>query len=108
VGRKLAYPHNYQTRSRGLDETRTDLVVTNEEQDSDTKASGSWAAPIPWYDNHEVGPGIDIWVEEKTLWLHYRRNGTAGSCSVGTRRVANARGSRCRDQIEAYGRQFDT
>jgi hypothetical protein len=67
VGCKLAYPHHYQTRSRGLDETRTDLVVTNEEQDSDTEASGSWAAPIPRYDNHEVGPRIDIWAEENAM-----------------------------------------
>jgi hypothetical protein len=67
VGRKLAYPHHYQTRSRGLDETQMELVVTNEEQDSDTEASGSWAAPIPRYDNHEVGPRIDIWAEENAM-----------------------------------------
>jgi hypothetical protein len=36
VGRKLAYPHPYQTKSRGLDEAPTELVVTNEEEDSDT------------------------------------------------------------------------
>jgi hypothetical protein len=36
VGRKLAYPHHYQTRSRGLDEAPTELVVTNEEEDSNT------------------------------------------------------------------------
>jgi hypothetical protein len=55
VGRKLAYPHHHQTRSRGLDEAPTELVVTNEEEDSD-KASGSWAVSIPRYDNHKVGP----------------------------------------------------
>jgi hypothetical protein len=54
VGRKLEYPHHYQTRSRGLDEAPTELVVTNEEEDSDTEASGSWAVTIPRYDNHEV------------------------------------------------------
>jgi hypothetical protein len=50
-----------------LDETQTELVVTNEEQDFDTEASGSWAAPIPRYDNHEVGPRIDIWAEENAM-----------------------------------------
>jgi hypothetical protein len=39
VGRQLAYPHHYQTRSRGLDEAPTELVVTNKEEDSDTEAS---------------------------------------------------------------------
>jgi hypothetical protein len=41
--------------------------VTNEEQDSDTKASGRRAAPIPRYDNHKVGPRIDIWAEENAM-----------------------------------------
>jgi hypothetical protein len=67
VERKLAYPHRHQTRLRGLDEPQTELVVINEEEDSDTKASGSWAAPIPRYDNHEVGPRIDIWAEEEAM-----------------------------------------
>jgi hypothetical protein len=47
-----------------LDEAQTELVVTNEGQDSDTESSGSWAAPIPRYNNHEVGPRIDVWAEE--------------------------------------------
>jgi hypothetical protein len=67
VGRKLAYPHPYQTRSRGLDEAPTELVVTNKEEDSDTKASGSWAVSIPRHDNHEVGPRIDVWAEENAM-----------------------------------------
>jgi hypothetical protein len=67
VGRKLAYPHPYQTRSRGLDEAPTELVVTNKEEDSDTEASGSWAVLIPRYDNHEVGPRIDVWAEENAM-----------------------------------------
>jgi hypothetical protein len=67
VGRKLAYPHHYQTRSRGLDEAPTELVITNEEEDSDTEASGSWAVSIPRYDNHEVGPRIDVWAEENAM-----------------------------------------
>jgi hypothetical protein len=67
VGRKLAYPHHYQPRSRGLDEAPTELVVTNEEEDSDTEASGSWAISIPRYDNHEVGPRIDVWAEENAM-----------------------------------------
>jgi hypothetical protein len=50
-----------------LDEAQTELVVTNEEQESDTKASESWAGPIPRYDNHEVGPRIDIWAEENAM-----------------------------------------
>jgi hypothetical protein len=67
VGRKLAYLHHYQTRSRGLDEAPTELVVTNKEEDSDTEASGSWAVSIPRYDNHEVGPRIDVWAEENAM-----------------------------------------
>jgi hypothetical protein len=50
-----------------LDEPQTELVVATEEEDSDTEASGSWAAPIPRYDNHEVGPRIDIWAEEEAM-----------------------------------------
>jgi hypothetical protein len=41
-----------------------ELVVTNKEQDSDTEASGS---SIPRYDNHEVGPRIDVWAEENAM-----------------------------------------
>jgi hypothetical protein len=67
VKRKLAYPHRHQTRLRGFDEPQTELAVVNEEEDSDTEASGSWAAPIPPYDNHEVGPRIDIWAGEKAM-----------------------------------------
>jgi hypothetical protein len=67
VERKLAYPHRHQTRLRGLDEPQTELAVINEEEDSDTEASGSWAAPIPRYDNHEVGPMIDVWAEKETM-----------------------------------------
>jgi hypothetical protein len=65
VERKLAYRH--QTRLRGLDEPQTELAVINEEEDSDTDASGSWAAPIPRYDNHEVEPRIDVWTEEEAM-----------------------------------------
>jgi hypothetical protein len=50
-----------------LDEPQTELVVVNEEEDSDTEASKSWAAPIPRYDNHEVGPRIDIWAEKEAM-----------------------------------------
>jgi hypothetical protein len=50
-----------------LDEAPTELVVTNEEEDSDTEASGSWAVSIPRYDNHEVGPRIDVWAEENAM-----------------------------------------
>jgi hypothetical protein len=64
---KLAYPHRHQTRLRGLDEPQMELAVINEEEDSDTEASGSWAAPIPRYDNHEVGPRIDIWAGEEAM-----------------------------------------
>jgi hypothetical protein len=67
VERKPAYPHRHQTRLRGLDEPQTELAVINEEEDSDTEASGSWAAPIPRYDKHEVGPRIDIWAEEEAM-----------------------------------------
>jgi hypothetical protein len=67
VERKLAYPHRHQTRLRGLDEPQTELAVINEEEDSDTEASGSWAASIPRYDNHEVGPRIDVWAEEEAM-----------------------------------------
>jgi hypothetical protein len=45
----------------------SELAVINEEEDSDTEASGSWIAPIPRYDNHEVGPRIDIWAEEEAI-----------------------------------------
>jgi hypothetical protein len=41
--------------------------VIKEEEDSDTEASGSWAATIPRYENHEVGPRIDVWAEENTM-----------------------------------------
>jgi hypothetical protein len=67
VERKLAYPHRHQTRLRGLDEPQTELAVINEEEDSDTEVSGSWAASIPPYDNHEVGPRIDIWAEKEAM-----------------------------------------
>jgi hypothetical protein len=50
-----------------LDEPQTELAVINEEEDSDTKAIESWAAPIPRSDNHEVGPRIDIWAEEEAM-----------------------------------------
>jgi hypothetical protein len=50
-----------------LDEAPTELVVTNEEEDSDTEASGSWAVLIPRYDNHKVGPRIDVWAEENAM-----------------------------------------
>jgi hypothetical protein len=67
VKRKMAYFHRYQTRARGLDEPETSLSVIKEEEDSDTEASGSWAAAIPRYKNHEVGPRIDIWAEENMM-----------------------------------------
>jgi hypothetical protein len=67
VERKLAYPHRHQTRLRGLDEPQTELAVINEGEDSDTEASGSWAAPLLWYDNHVVGPRIDVWAEEEAM-----------------------------------------
>jgi hypothetical protein len=67
VERKLAYPHRHQTRLRGLDEPQTELAVINKEEDSNTEASGSWAAPIPRYNNHEVGPRFDIWAEEEAM-----------------------------------------
>jgi hypothetical protein len=68
VERKLAYPHRHQTtRLRGLDKPQTELAVINEEEDSNTEASESWAAPILQYDNHEVGPGINIWAEEEAM-----------------------------------------
>jgi hypothetical protein len=67
VKRKLAYFHRYQTRSRGLDQPETSLSVSKEEKDSDTKASGSWAAAISRCENHEVGPRIDVWAEEKLM-----------------------------------------
>jgi hypothetical protein len=67
VERKLAYSHRHQTRLRGLDEPQTELAVINEEEDSDTEASGSQAAPIPRYDNHEVGPRIDVWAEKEAM-----------------------------------------
>jgi hypothetical protein len=67
VERKLADPHRHQTRLRGLDEPQTELAVINEEEASDIKASGSWATPILRYDNHEVGPRIDIRAEEEAM-----------------------------------------
>jgi hypothetical protein len=76
VGRKLAYPHRHQTRLRGLDNAQTELVIAKEAQDSDTKASKSSAAPIPRYENHEVGPRIDIWAEKDAMAsLSTERNG---------------------------------
>jgi hypothetical protein len=66
VKRKLAYFHRYQTRARGLDQPETGSVI-KEEEDSDTEASGSWAAAIPRCENHEVGPRIDVWAEESTM-----------------------------------------
>jgi hypothetical protein len=50
-----------------LDEPHTELAVVNEEEDSDTEASGSWAASIPRYDNYEMEPRIDIWAEEEAM-----------------------------------------
>jgi hypothetical protein len=67
VKRKLAYFHRYQTRARGLDKPETSLYVIKEEEDSDTEPSGSWAAAIPRYKNHEVGPRMDVWVEENMM-----------------------------------------
>jgi hypothetical protein len=67
VKRKLAYFHRYQTRSRGFDQPETGLSVIKEEDDSDTKASGSWAATIPRCEKHEVGPRIDVWAEKNTM-----------------------------------------
>jgi hypothetical protein len=113
VERKLAYPHWHQTRLRGLDNPPTELAVINKEEDSDTEANGSWAVPMPRYDNHEVGPRIDIWAEEEAI-ASLSQNGTTEAVQWGQGRStpeapeANARGSRCRDQIEAYGRQLDT
>jgi hypothetical protein len=69
VKRKLADFHRYQTRSRGLDQPETCLSVIKEEEDSDTKASGSWAAIIPRCENHKVGPRIDVWAEKNTMSL---------------------------------------
>jgi hypothetical protein len=113
VERKLAYPHRHQTRLRGLDEPQMEHAVINEEEDSDTEASKSWAAPIPRYDNHEVEPRIDIWAEEEAMAsLSAERNKKGVQWGQGRSTPeapeANARGSRCRDQIEAYGRQLDT
>jgi hypothetical protein len=85
VKRKLAYFHRYQTRSRGLDQPEIGLSVIKEEEDSDTEASGSWAATIPRCENHEVGPRIDVWAKEKTMSLLSMDRG--GSCSTGTRVV---------------------
>jgi hypothetical protein len=48
--------------------------VTNEEQNSDTEASGSWAAPIPRYDNHKVGSRIDMAEENAMASLSTERN----------------------------------
>jgi hypothetical protein len=67
VERKLAYPHHHQTTLRGLEEPQTELVVANEEEHSDTEAIGSWAAPIPQCNNHEVLPKIDIWAGEEAM-----------------------------------------
>jgi hypothetical protein len=69
VKSKQAYFHRYQTRSRGLDQPETGLSVVKEEEDSDTEASGSWAAIIPRCENHEVGPRFDIWAEKNTMYL---------------------------------------
>jgi hypothetical protein len=44
-----------------------ELVVAKEEQDSNTKASGSWTASLPRYENYEVGPRIDVWAEENAM-----------------------------------------
>jgi hypothetical protein len=67
VKRKLAYFRRYQTRARGFDEPETSLSLIKEGEDSDTKASGSWAAAIPRYKNHKVGPRIDVWAEVNTM-----------------------------------------
>jgi hypothetical protein len=89
VERKLAYPHCHQTRLRGLDEPQTELAIINKEEDSDTEASGSWAAPIPRYDNHKVGPRIDVWAEEETMAsLLTERN-----CNVGCASSLSRQGS---------------
>jgi hypothetical protein len=45
------------------------LSVIKEKDDSDTEASGSWAAAIPRCRNHEVGPRIDVWAEKNTMSL---------------------------------------
>jgi hypothetical protein len=84
---KLAYFYHYQTRSRGFDQPETSLFVIKEEEDSDTEASGSWAAAIPRCENHEVGPRIDVWAEENTMSFAVDGHGAAGSCSKGTRVV---------------------
>jgi hypothetical protein len=75
VKRKLAYFHRYQTRSKGLDQPEIGLSVIKEEEDSNTKASGSWAAAIPRFENHEVGPRIDVWAEENMMSLLFDGQG---------------------------------
>jgi hypothetical protein len=99
---------------RGLDEPQTELAAVNKEEDSDTEANRSSAASIPRYDNHEVGPMIDIWAEEEAMAsLSTKRN--SRKLFNGNKEGPPLRhpkqiqcGSRCRDQIEAYGRQLDT
>jgi hypothetical protein len=66
---KLAYFHHYQTKSRGLDQPETGLSIIKEEEDSDTEASGSWAAAIPRCENHKVRLRIDVWAEKSTMSL---------------------------------------
>jgi hypothetical protein len=105
--RKVTYPHCHQTRLRDLDEPQTELAVINEEEDTDTKASGSWAAPIPRYNNHKVRPRIDVWAEKRsygfTLYTTEQPEAVQWRQGRSTPEApeANARGSRCRDQIEA-------
>jgi hypothetical protein len=66
---QTAYFHRYETRARGLDQPKTGLSVIKKEEDSDTEASGSWAAATPRFENHEVGPSIDVWAEKNTMSL---------------------------------------
>jgi hypothetical protein len=115
VKRKLAYFHRYQTRARGLDEPETSLSVIKEEEDSNTKASGSWAAAIPRYENHEVGPRIDVWAEENTI-SSLMDNGQEQQEAVQrgpgwpapTASQTDGRGTGCRSQVTAPGRKPDT
>jgi hypothetical protein len=69
VKRKLAYFHRYQTRARGLDQPQTHLFVIKEEEEFPLKPAGAGAAATPRCENHEVGPRIDVWAEEKTMSL---------------------------------------
>jgi hypothetical protein len=91
-----------------------ELVVTNKEQDSDTEASGSWAVSIPRYDNHEVGPRIDVWAEENAMVSpsakrNSRKLFSGDKNGPPLRHLKqNERSSRRRDQIEAYGHQSDS